>query len=166
MASASTRRSMLTDDPRNAPETGSDVLRDPPAVASDEMIRYVTGGFYDALRRAVAKWGGVEALAAQLETAMSGVSDRLWRKEVKGALQRSFLDYAAIVCTTPLAAESFLFDLCDLLGYERPKKKRTKTVDEKLDALVRELRRAGELGQAAIDRAARELGADPREYLP
>jgi len=165
MAKSNTRTVVSADDTRSVPEAGSGAHRgDPPEIASDEKIRTHIARFYELTRGAVDLWGGPIALASLLETAMSTVSERLHRKEVKGALQRAFVDYPAIATTHTDAAEYYLFGLCDLFGYEHPKKRRIKTVDEKFIALVKRLRGAGELGEAAIKRAAADLGADLSEF--
>lgn len=162
---------IATPAPRNTPETASGELRgadlrEVPEVASERCVARYIDVWYDLTRRAVDRWGGTVALAATFETAMSGVSDRLNRREVKGALQRGFIDYLAVVSTNPNAAEELLFGLCELFGFEPPKRKRLKTEREKYAALVRELHGAGELGGAAIRAAARKLGIDPSEFEP
>lgn len=165
MSRASTARNMTAHEPRSVPETGSGNVRgEIPDIASDGKIRAHIDTFYALAREAVELWGGPIALASLLDTAMSTVSERLNRREVKGALQRAFQDYPAIATTHPGAAERYLFGLCDLFGYEHPKKKRTKTEGEKLAGLVKALRGCGPLGDAAIKRAAADLGADPSEY--
>jgi hypothetical protein len=137
-----------------------------PEIASDAVIQRHLATFYAVTRAAVERWGGAVALSSLLETAMSGVNDRLNRREVKGALQRAFVDYLAIATTHPGAAELVMFGLADLLGFEHPKRKRSKTEHEKFEALVKSLRKCGPLGEAAIKRAAEDLGADPVEFEP
>ena len=136
-----------------------------PDARTDERLTalYVRRG-YEAIRNAVKEWGGDGALAALWNTSTTNVSQRLNRREVNGALNYAFADWIFIACTKPQAAEQFLFDLCDLFGFDHPKRKRTKTIDEKYGALVANLRRLGPLGEKAIEVAARDLGVDPAEF--
>lgn len=164
---SATPRTVHLQEPRIHPESVPGFPRsEPPEVASDEKIQRHMVVWYAIARAAVERWGGAVALSSLLETAMSGVNDRLNRREVKGALQRAFVDYMAIATTSPEAMELVIFALCDLGGFEHPKRRRTKTEHEKFEALVKSLRKCGPLGEAAIRRAAEELGADPVEFEP
>ncbi len=169
MSRSNMPRNMPSTPPRSVPEAGSGGLQggalfEVPAVADDAAIATSIDRLYGLTRDAVAMWGGPIALASLFDTAFSGVSDRLNRKEVKGALQRAFLDYLAVAITHPIAAEGFLYGLCDLLGFEHPKRKRVKTEGEKYEALVKQLRGMGELGEHAIRVTAAAIGADPSEF--
>ncbi len=169
MSKSNMQRSLPPTSPRSVPEAGSQELRggalfEIPAVADEARIADFIDRGYGMVRDAVALWGGPIALASLLETAFSTVSERLNRKEVKGATQRAFVDYLFIALTHPQAGESFLFGLCDLLGFEHPKRRKLKSVDEKHAALVKALRLCGPLGEAAIARAASDLGADVSEF--
>ncbi len=169
MASRDMNRNVPTTPPRSVPEAASGGLHggakfDVPTVADDATIAGSIERVYGLTRDAVAMWGGPIALASLFDTAFSGVSDRLNRKEVKGALQRAFLDYLAVALTHPIAAEGFLFGLCDLLGFEHPKRRKLKTDVEKYEALVKQLRGMGELGEHAIRVTAAAIGADPSEF--
>jgi hypothetical protein len=162
-------KSVQSAPPRSVPEAGSGsvqagALFSVPAVADEHTIESFIDRGYALTRDAVALWGGPIALASLLDTAFSTVSERLNRKEVKGALQRAFIDYLFIALTHPQAGESFLFGLCDLLGFEHPKRRRLKTDVEKYEALVKQLRGMGELGEHAIRVTAAAIGADPSEF--
>jgi hypothetical protein len=148
---------------RAVPESASGDIQ-PRDDGGDELIAIHMKRWDDLVKGAVQRWGGQASMAALLGKSESDICDRLNRKIVKGALMRPFTDYEQIATTHPDAAEFFVFGICDLLGYEHPKKKRIKTETEKLDALVKSLRRCGPLGEAAIERAAKELGADVSEF--
>lgn len=161
------RRDVARDRPSAVPAIDSGTVQE--VSTADERTdpaqsrRYIERG-YEAIRNAVKEWGGADALAALWNTSSTNVHQRLHRKEVNGALNYVFADWLFIALTKPTAGEQFLFDLCDLLGFEHPKRKRTKTIDEKYSALVANLRRLGPLGEKAIEVAARDLGVDPAEF--
>jgi hypothetical protein len=82
----------------------------------------------------------------------------------KGDLQETTLSMIGHVGPDPEARLLFVNLLCDEWDLERTKPKQLKTEHEKFRALVKSLRRCGDLGEAAIQKAARELGIDPSEF--
>lgn len=176
---------------RREPELASSGLLGgptPDARTDEGLAEHLIAGVYDVMRAGVKTWGGQASLAAFWGMQESNLSQRLARKVV-GSVQYAFLDFLAIAGTNPLAAagildgmmrlflpvalstaegreivESMLLRLADALGFDPPKRKRKKTPEELHAALVKRLRLAGELGEAAIRRAAQDIGADPSEY--
>ena len=164
---ASTRTGVPARAPISHPEVESGALLgdyDPEANTDENRVRIIRERLYDLTRTAVDVWGGPSALASYWRCALSNISTRLNRKEVNGSLQYAFLDFLAIACSHPAAAEAVVIGLCDLFGYEHPQKKRTKTDAEKFRSLVKSLRTCGPLGDAAIRQAAHALGADVAEF--
>lgn len=168
MSASRMSRNVQPASPYSPPEVASGSLQGDertPDERTDAAVadRYIARG-YDILRSAVKEWGGSASLAAWWSTSESNLSARLNRRVVNGSLSYAFLDFLMVASTAPRAAEQILFDLCDLWGFEHPKRKQRKTEVEKYHALVGNLRRLGPLGETAIAVAARDLGIDPAEF--
>lgn len=164
MPKAATPRSVTAEAPLSEPEFSSGALRDPVLETPDATAKRMIAGLYAATRAAVEAWGGQSALASLWGCSLTNVNDRINRREPKGVTSYAFLDFLALALTAPAAQDVVVPALCDLCGFEPPKRKRIKTDAEKLRGLVKSLKDAGELGEAAIARAARKIGADPSEY--
>jgi hypothetical protein len=189
---SATSRSLPQRAPRTEPESASRAVQvrpTPDARTDGEMVSRLISGVYALGRDVVEQWGGQASMAAFWGMAESNLCQRLNRREVNGTLNYAFVDWFAIAGTHPAAAarliagtvslfldvaisteesrnhlRNTMLRLVDALGYDPPKRKKIKTEKEKLDALVEGLKRAGELGEAAIRRAAADIGADPSEY--
>lgn len=124
-----------------------------------QPVEVLIDGIYRALRDAVERWGGTALLALETDTPLSLASDRLNRKERNGALQRAFLDWIGVVCAKPDSAQLFLYRLCDLLGFERPKRLASARDLVALRVLARGLR-MGLITDKDVRRIARAEGID------
>lgn len=144
--------------PRRVPAEGSGTVR------AEQLAETLTEALYAGLRRAVNLWGGQTALASVLGVSESVVSERLNLRSPKGVPQRAFLDWVAVVCSDPKAAEAFLATLCDALGYMRPEKKRRRTRAE-LDAAIRKVAAAWPpMWRGLVAEACLKEGIDPSEF--
>ncbi len=138
----------------------------PPSVAAEAAIATALGELYAGLREAVRAWGGQEALSAQVGLDPAAVSKRLNRKEDRGAICRAPIDWLVVVgLSSTSAADVIVRTVCELLGYEAPRRKAKRTPAEKLAAVARVLIDSGELGRATAERIAREAGCQLEEIL-
>lgn len=167
---ASTRKDL----PQGGPPTssqlagsvvGGQAFDTPATLAGEAAVSSVRERLYEGAREAVRAWGGQEALAAELGRDAPDVSRRLNRREHKGALCTTPLDWVALVCaSSPAAAEVFLRAACAALDFEPPKRKAPMTTDEELRERRRFMRDLGQLGEAAFAKWCREQGRSPSDF--
>lgn len=97
------------------------------AATLPRLLEHYTDGMYEVLQRAVEAYGGIDKFAAAVNAVMGSrprdVYDRVYRVSRNGKVKCAFLDYIAILCSTsPAAADVFVSGVCELLGYEHPRK--------------------------------------------
>lgn len=159
-------RAPATQPQESCGSVAGDPFPTPPSVAAEAAVASALGALYAGVREAVRHWGGQEALAAEVGLDPAGVSKRLNRREDKGAICRIPLDWLPILgLSSPAAAETLVRAMCEMFGYEMPRRKAQRTATEKLRATVKVLAGAGELGRATAERIAREAGCSLAELM-